>query len=581
MTSDIDSLSVQQTDLDFEVNTDSKTVRAFLDADFQGPRLVFCTYQSAHIVAAAMGDGEAFDLAIFDEAHKTAGRVGVRFAFAVADQNLLIRKRLFLTATPRHYNYRKKDKEGDAKLVYSMDIPEVYGPIAVKLTFAEAARRQIICPYKVAISIVTSATVNNERLRRGEVIIDGDRVRAIQVANQIALQKSVAEFGVSKIFTFHRSIKSAASFTSDASEGIATHLPDFARLHVNGNMSTAVRDGLMRSFAEVPKAVMSNARCLTEGVDVPAVDMVAFLTPKRSLVEIVQATGRAMRRSPNKQFGYVLAPLFLEQHDGESIEDALARTKFRDVWNVLGAMLEQDDLFAQVIRQMREDRGERGGFDDSTFNELVEVFGEGVPLETIRRHITVTSIERFGISWDERYGELKAFKDTYGHCNVPTTWEQSPKLAVWIQNTRQLSKQGWLSEERTNTLNALGFVWKVRNRPKHRLDWSEMLESLVALQKTKATSRVNQKTFPLQCTTRPLQCSLTVGRESKTGNVGERPAHANEGWRSHRTADGSAHQARIHLGFTSVQVAEDVRSTRCVQTAIRTLRHTNESADEP
>ena len=71
-----------------------------------------------------MGEDEALDLGIFDEAHKTAGRVGVRFAFAVADQNLLIRKRLFLTATPRHYDYRKKDKEGDAKLVYSMDVPD-------------------------------------------------------------------------------------------------------------------------------------------------------------------------------------------------------------------------------------------------------------------------------------------------------------------------------------------------------------------------------------------------------------------------------------------------------------------------
>ncbi len=457
--SDVDSLSVTQTDLDFEVNTDGKTVRAFLDADFQGTRLVFCTYQSAHIVAAAMGDGEAFDLGIFDEAHKTAGRVGVRFAFAVADQNLLIRKRLFLTATPRHYDYRKKDKEGDAKLVYSMDVPEVYGPTVVKLTFAEAARQQIICPYKVLISVVTSAMVNSERLRRGEVIIDGDRVRAIQVANQIALQKAVAEFRVSKIFTFHRSIKSAESFTGEASEGIATHLPDFARLHVNGNMSTAVRDGLMRSFAEAPKAVMSNARCLTEGVDVPAVDMVAFLTPKRSLVEIVQATGRAIRRSPNKQFGYVLVPLFLEQHDGESIEDALARTKFRDVWNVLGAMLEQDDLFAQVIRQMREDRGERGGYDDSTFHELVEVLGENIPLDTIRRHITVVSMDRFGFSWDEWYGQLKAFKAANGHCNVRRADEPNRQLNSWVQTQRNFRRTGRLSEERIQRLDLLGFKW--------------------------------------------------------------------------------------------------------------------------
>ncbi len=482
VTSEVDALAVQQTDLDFAVNTNSQTVRAFLDADFQGTRLVFCTYQSAHIVAAAMGKDESFDLGIFDEAHKTAGRVGVRFAFAVIDQNLPIRKRLFLTATPRHYDYRRKDKEGDAKLVYSMDVPEVYGPTVVKLTFAEAAHRQIICPYKVVISIVTSATVNNERLRRGEVLIDGDRVRAIQVANQIALQKAVAEFGVSKIFTFHRSIKSAESFTSEASEGIATHLPNFARLHVNGNMSTAVRDGLMRSFAEACKAVMSNARCLTEGVDVPAVDMVAFLTPKRSLVEIVQATGRAMRRSHNKQFGYVLVPLFLEQHDGESIEDALARTKFRDVWNVLGAMLEQDDLFAQVIRQMREDRGERGGYDDSTFQELVEVIGENIPLDTIRRHITVVSMERFGFSWDEWYGQLKTFKTANGHCIVRRADKPNRQLNAWVQTQRNFRRSGRLSEERIQRLDLLGFHWGAKEifEQSTAKRWSVRLKALEA-----------------------------------------------------------------------------------------------------
>ena len=103
-------------------------------------KLVFSTYQSAHVVAAGMKRGDAFDLAIFDEAHKTAGREGVHFSFALNDKHLPIKKRLFLTATPRHYDVRKRDKEGDARLVYSMDAPEVYGPVAHKLTFAEAAR---------------------------------------------------------------------------------------------------------------------------------------------------------------------------------------------------------------------------------------------------------------------------------------------------------------------------------------------------------------------------------------------------------------------------------------------------------
>ncbi len=96
--------------------------------------------------------------------------------------------------------------------------------------------------------------------------------------NQIALAQAVAEHQLKKIFTFHRNVASARSFTSAGSEGIGTHLPDFAALHVNGAMSTAARDGLMTEFKAARQAVMSNARCLTEGIDVPTVDMVPFLT---------------------------------------------------------------------------------------------------------------------------------------------------------------------------------------------------------------------------------------------------------------------------------------------------------------
>lgn len=335
---DADHLVVQQSDLDFPVTTDSAQVRQWLSRPFSGVRIVFSTYQSGHVVAEGMKRRTPFELCIFDEAHKTAGREGTRFSFALEDKNLPIRKRLFLTATPRHYDVQHKDKEGDARLVYSMDAPQVYGPIAHTLTFAEAARCGIVCDYKVVISVVTSAMVNEEFLRRGDVVIKGDTVRAQQVANQIALQKAVEKYGVSRIFTFHRNVASAKSFTSPGGEGIQSHLPEFAAFHVNGTMPTAGRERIMREFAETKRAVMSNARCLTEGVDVPAVDMVAFLSPKKSRVDIVQATGRAMRKAPNKKTGYVLVPLFLEMSAGEAIEEAWTRTGFDDVWNVLEAM---------------------------------------------------------------------------------------------------------------------------------------------------------------------------------------------------------------------------------------------------
>jgi len=456
---DTDEIILRSSDLDFPVTTDSRHVREFLVTTYHGVKLVFTTYQSAHVVAAGMKRADAFDLAIFDEAHKTAGREGVHFGFALTDKNLPIKKRLFLTATPRHYDVRKRDKEGDARLVYSMDVPTVYGPVAHKLTFAQAAERRVICGYKVIISVVTSEMVTDHMLRYGEVIVKGDAIKARQVANQIALQAAVEKHGVSKIFTFHRSIASAAAFTSDGSQGIANHLHGFNAFHVNGAMPTSERENIMTEFRAASKAVISNAKCLTEGVDVPAVDMVAFLTPKRSRVDIVQATGRAMRKVPHKTTGYVLVPLFVEQAKGESVEEALARTEFDEVWNVLQAMQEQDDMLAETIRQMREERGHTKGFDDTRFRERTEILGPQISLEILRESITTACIEAIGDNWDERFGQLKAFKGSHGHCRIPSSYKPNQQLANWVRNQRNFYSSKRLSIDRIKRLEKLGFEW--------------------------------------------------------------------------------------------------------------------------
>ena len=156
--------------------------------------------------------------------------------------------------------------------------------------------------------VIPPSLRRRHQLRHGTVLVGGDEVKAQQVANQIALAQAVAEHQLKKIFTFHRNVASARSFTSEGSEGIGTHLPDFAALHVNGAMSTAARDGLMTEFKAARQAVMSNARCLTEGIDVPTVDMVVFLTivgrrrragrVRRSLGRVAgpARTGRSARR---------------------------------------------------------------------------------------------------------------------------------------------------------------------------------------------------------------------------------------------------------------------------------------------
>ena len=244
---ELDSIKVNQSDLDFAVTTESSTVKQFLSQSTKGVKILFSTYQSTHIVAEGMDNNFRFDLGIFDEAHKTAGREGKKFGFALKDDNLLIKKRLFLTATPRHYNLNKKNEEGDSVLVYSMDNPDVYGK-AHTLSFAAAARQDIICNYKVIISVVTSEQVDKEMLKRGEVLINGDVVNAQLVANQIAFKEAIEKYNIKRIFTFHRSVATAKSFTGKGSEGIRTQLPEFNTFHVNGTMPTAMREGIMNEF---------------------------------------------------------------------------------------------------------------------------------------------------------------------------------------------------------------------------------------------------------------------------------------------------------------------------------------------
>jgi superfamily II DNA or RNA helicase len=469
-----DNLRVDQSDLDFAVTTQADEVRAFMDAAFDGVKVVFSTYQSARVVGEAIGPGQGFDFGIFDEAHKTTGREGKGFSYALEDRNLPIAKRLFMTATPRHYDVRERDKEGDRKLVYSMDVPETYGPIVHTLSFAEAARRGIVCHCKIIISVVTSEMIDADLLKRGEVLVKGDPLRAGAVANQIALQKACEAHDLKKVFSFHASVASALDFTGDSSSSVREHMPAYEALHVSGAMPTAHRERAMQAFRQAERAVISNARCLTEGVDVPAVDIVAFLSPRKSKVDIVQAAGRAIRNAPGKTDGYVLLPLFVEAATGESVEEALARTGFDEAWSVIGALAEQDDVLADIIQQMREERGRRGGFDDSRLREIVEVIGPSVSLEALRDAVAAQIVEYIGVTWDERLGELAAYKAEHGDCRVPRYWPRNPALGSWVHTQRKNHRAAQFPPNKVARLTALGFEWDP-----YASDWENNFAALV------------------------------------------------------------------------------------------------------
>jgi len=453
-----DDYALKQSDLEFTVTTEAKRVEEFLATNPSGVNVIFSTYQSAEVVAAGL-NGAPIDFGVFDEAHKTTGPKDGLFAFGLSDQNISIKKRLFLTATPRHYDLRKRDKDGDFSTV-SMSDEKVYGKVAYRLSFSAAVAAGIIVPYKVIISISLNQEVDAELLRNGITLVRRDQIQAKWVANQIALKRAIEKTSATKIITFHSRVKLAERFAGGGAHGFSEHVKGFDVFHVNGGQSAADRRAVLESFKATPKGLVSNARCLTEGVDVPSVDMVAFVDPRKSRIDIAQAAGRAMRQSKatNKTQGYIVVPLFIEQQKGETEAQALARTGFEEVAMVLGAMLENDDDLVDIIRELQEAKGRGDQFNPRRLHDKIEVIGPVIDLDELKRNIDVEIVDRLGMGWDFWFGLLQRFHSREGHCRVPQSHQdEGLSLGRWV--SKQRAKRASLSPAQIHRLEQLGFSW--------------------------------------------------------------------------------------------------------------------------
>ena len=479
-----DGYTYKQEDLEFSVTTDPKVVKGFLADNKDGVNVIFSTYQSAEVVAEGL-KGQTVDLGIFDEAHKTTGDKEGLFAFGLSDNNIRIKKRLFLTATPRHYKLNKRDKDGDFQVV-SMSDEAVYGKVSYRLPFSTAVAAGIIVPYKVIISVSLNKEVDAELLRRGSTRVRRDEIQAKWVANQIALKRAIEKTGASKVITFHSRVNLAEDFAGDDARGFKEHVKGFDVFHVNGSQNAADRKALLEGFKAAPKGLITNARCLTEGVDVPAVDMVAFVDPRKSKIDIAQAAGRAMRQSKatNKKLGYIVVPLFIEQKKGETEAEAFTRAGFDEVAEVLGAMLDSDDDLIDTIKEMQEARGRGDKFNPRQLHEKIQVIGPAINLDKLTQSIDVEIVERLGVSWDHWFGLLQKFHEREGHCLVDRDHKVGNlRLGVWVSNQR--GKKDELSSERIARLDLIGFSWDTLAD-----NWEENFKALKSFQELEGHCRV-------------------------------------------------------------------------------------------
>ena len=484
---DADEYALNQTDLEFTVTTDAKEVKKFLGLNKDGVNVIFSTYQSAEVVAEGL-KGQTVDLGIFDEAHKTTGDKEGLFAFGLSDKNIRIKKRLFLTATPRHYKLNKRDKDGDFQVV-SMSNEAVYGKVSYRLPFSAAVAAGIIVPYKVIISVSLNREVDAELLRRGSTRVRRDEIQAKWVANQIALKRAIEKTGASKIITFHSRVNLAEEFAGDSARGFQEHVKGFDVFHVNGGQNAADRKALLEDFKASRRGLITNARCLTEGVDVPAVDMVAFVDPRKSKIDIAQAAGRAMRlsKATNKKLGYIVVPLFIEQKKGETEAEAFTRAGFDEVAEVLGAMLESDDDLVDTIKEMQEARGRGDKFNPRQLHEKIEVIGPAINLDKLTQSIDVEILEHLGASWDRMFGLLQKFHAREGHCRVDSSiQEKGLSLGNWVRTQR--SRKEKLTPDQIKRLNLLGFSWDPQEE-----DWDEAFNTLKKHRDRMGHCRVAQK----------------------------------------------------------------------------------------
>jgi superfamily II DNA or RNA helicase len=496
--SDSDDETLDAIDDDFEATTDMETVRRFLTEPGDHPRILIATYQSAHVVRAALTPAVAIDLAIFDEAHKTAGRAGKTFAAALDDAWLPITRRFFLTATPRHTEITGPDADRSEVVVYSMDNPALYGRVVYTLTYRDAVDRGIILPFKVVIAVVTHSEVaeaigRDLQLDHPEGLSD---ISARQVAQWVALRKTMQEFNLKKAFSFHETIQAAKSFLEMESLITGPAGKRIDRLHINGKHNHTERAALFESFRSARCAVLTNARCLTEGVDVPSVDLCAFNSNRRSVTDIVQGTGRTQRHAEGKEAGYVLLPVFIDQREGETVEDAAERADLGEVGSVLRALAEQDDQIIAHIRIAGQPQGSRQNRGTGTTSgaDLVSlrVFGDGIDISKISTAITTRVLTRICSTWDDYYERLRLGVLENGTGWVPrrqfaNTYDA---FADWVAKQRCLGKNGKLSAERTAKLTKLDFPWVIKTKGRSN-QTNRLLDIL------KALPREGEKLFDL------------------------------------------------------------------------------------
>jgi predicted helicase len=422
-----DEWRVRADELGVPVTTDPEAIAAFLRGP--GRRVVFATYASSGRVAEAQTDATvpAFDLVVADEAHRITGVVNTgvhleRDLRVVLDEDRIrARRRLFATATPRVYGSAMRRRFDDLAdvVIASMDDEAMFGPVAHRLWFRQAVELEVLTDYELVAALVTDEEVAELVRERAGVIVDGKVLDAETLASLIAVRRAIDDLGLTRAITFHHTIARAQRFAHALSQlDLSASAVDAQ--HISGAMSVDERERVIRILREPDHpTVVTNARCLTEGIDVPSLDAVAFIDPRSSAVDIVQAVGRVMRRAPGKERGHIVVPVFLRQADLADPEAAVESSAFARVLDVLRALRAHDPDLTEDASRIKASLGPRDAIAGGHIAEHLRLTGIGVDVRRFERALELRFVQVSADAFEVGLDALRRYIAREGHARVP------------------------------------------------------------------------------------------------------------------------------------------------------------------
>lgn len=497
---DIDTTSVVDLALPASTNVPNivNQFRRLKQHKHPGMTVVFSTYQSIDVIAKAqqavsqeMPEYSEFDLIICDEAHRTTG-VSLagedESAFIKVHNNDFIKakKRLYMTATPRLYNEETKSKAAKAEaLLCSMDDPALYGEEIYRIGFGEAVEKDLLTDYKVLILTLSENDVppiiqNMIRSGESEIKIE-DAPKLVGCINALSKQvlgdegliKETDPEPMRRAVAFCSTIANSEVITSTFNNVEGTYveaLPEqqqkntvqVSSKHIDGSMNATQRNELLGWLKDEPEdgecRILTNVRCLSEGVDVPSLDAVMFLSARNSQVDVVQSVGRVMRKAPNKKYGYIIIPVVVPSTI--SAEEALDdNERFKVVWTVLNALRAHDDRFNATVNKIELNK-----------KRPSQIVVGGVPFEFTDDGTPVERGPHEGSGTDEIGRQLSLQFEELQNVVFARMVQKVGDRRYWEQWAKSVGDIAARQKERILSL--------IENSPKHKKEFEKFLKGL-------------------------------------------------------------------------------------------------------